>query len=29
MFVIPILFAAGLVIAGVSSFVSLLRYLKV
>lgn len=29
MFVIPILFAAGLVIAGVSSFVSLLRYLRV
>jgi len=28
-FVIPILFAAGLVIAGVSSFVSLLRYLRV
>lgn len=29
MFVIPILFAAGLVIAGVSSFASLLRYLRV
>lgn len=29
MFVVPILFAAGLVIAGVSSFVSLLKYLKV
>ncbi len=28
-FVIPLLFATGLVIAGVSSFVSLLRYLKV
>jgi cell division transport system permease protein len=29
MFVVPILFAAGLVIAGVSSFISLLRYLRV
>ena len=29
MLIVPILFAAGLVIAGVSSFSSLLRYLRV